>query len=320
MKEKKQKPKSHEKFMTEKELSYVELINKRTLKRLPTYKLIELCFNNKDNEPFLRLKKERKEKEVTEIEKGLFSLNLKKSRKKPRNIELENEITSSDQINSGLLVEEIINLILKIKYDFNEIVLQEEEEYNPLNVSLNMKEENFNTILSKMQENLQSVFQFKKFNKHFKFLFEELEENKRKEIIFLLIKHEFEEENLNSFIESVYKSIPVFEESELTDFFTNFYKSTHLLILSVVFILKNKNLANFFKKELNRSTVDKIFDLKNKKIIWQFFAILSANVNKISRGEIFLLVKNRVDDCVERKEESVKVFLDSIGKSFENYK
>ncbi|RVD90825.1 hypothetical protein TUBRATIS_27440 [Tubulinosema ratisbonensis] len=319
MKEKK-KTKSHEKFMTEKELNYVEALNKKILKRIPAYKLIELCFNNKNNEPFLRLRKDRKIKMLVKQKKVFFSLNLKKSKKKPRSVASEFEFTSSQAINSALLVEEIINLILKIKYNFNEIVLQEEEEYNPLNVSVNMKEENFDLILHKLEENLEMLFKHKKFLKHFQNFFELLDEEKRKKIIFIFLKQNFEEKNANIFVENGYKSIPVFEEKELSDFFNNFYKNSHFLILSIIFILKNNSLAFCFKKELNKKIVDKIFELKNEKFIWQFFAILATNVNKISKGEIFLLVKNKLDECVERRDENVKVFLSSIGKSFENYK
>lgn len=316
MKEKKEKIITHEKFMTQKELTYIELLNRRALKKLPSYKLIELCFDNKNNDQFVKVKKE-KSKEINEVEKGLFSVNINKSKKRPRIVESGLETTASNSINSLLIAEEICDLILKIKYNFNEIILQEEEEYNPMNVSINMKNENCEDVLIKIQEHKMSIFSFSKVINHLKEYFCIIEDDLKKRFINLLMDEPFEENNVCLLIESIYKGIPVYDVKELLEFKRIFFCCTHFLLLSIVFILKNPSLSQEFYKELNETNCNKIFQLRNKKYIWQFFGILCINLDDFSKKRIYLLLNDKVKQSIKDKESNVKFFLNSIGVEYE---
>lgn len=301
-------------FMTEKEKAFVRGIHVRNINK----NIYANCFEallGQNQLPLTVYKKEKTHDENLK-EKITFTAVNCRSRKKMRIVHSKNN-KNGDFLNQQIAIEDFIKAVLKIKYNYSEIVVEDDEssnEYRPVVVNRNNEYKN-ETVAFEM---------FKKINtngKIVKKLFDILYDlcvvvsEERKTYAFALVYNKIIRADYNKefqiFIDSMIKITPPLKENELE---FEYFDNISCLLVAIVLMLKCDGIVtNIFDKVKNK--IDDIFGFNNDKVVWQFFSIMIARLDNKDKKELFIRLNDHMKEAISDKNETVNIFMKTIGMS-----
>lgn len=322
MRERVHEVRNHNNFMTDKERAFVENYHRKSISNALNHKDFSPFFEEKPSGALLVMRREPRTEHRTEnneTQRNLFSGGFAKSRKKPRLVALDRDVSLPVEVQTELKIEEFCILVLKIKYRYNEIHMQEKIsnlEYDPEATSETHIVEYETVAVSMLNEYLVRFSRSAKFFNALYELYASVNSIFKKNIVLSLLKSSKEIEftmSLGDFVDRIFRNIPKINKEEILEFCTVFYENTAGVVFATALVLNDKNLARTFKLHLNDKVVMSMFVSLDRKVMWQFFSVLVPSLNTQDKKDLILFVREILVKAIREKDKHASIFLKSIG-------
>lgn len=314
--------KNHNNFMTGKERTFVENCHRKSISNALNHKDFSPFFEEKPGGALLVMRREPRAEHRTEhneAQRNLFSNGFAKSRKKPRLISLDQEVSLPAEVQTELKIEDFCVLVLKIKYRYNEIYVQEKgsnSEYDPKTATENHIVEYETVAVSMLHEYLVRFSRYSKFFNALYELYASVNSTLKKDVVLCLLRSSNEIEftvPLGEFVDQIFRKIPKINKKEIQEFCSIFYKNTTGLVFATALVLNDASLARVFKLCLNDEVAVFMFKALDRKYVWHFFSVLAPSLSTHDKRDLILLVREMLVKSINEKDKHTSIFLKSIG-------
>lgn len=324
MKEDGYEVKNHDNFMTEKEKKFVESYNKKGVLNALHQKDFSTFFEGKPDTSLIITKKEKKSEQKAEdgdLQRNLFNSITSRSKKRPRLMLLESETCASPSLELDVKIEEFCTLVLKIKYRYNEVLVEDGSTlgggYDPEKAFPSQVMEHESTAINLLQQHFVGMSSSPKFFVALSSFYNKADEKTQRNIVLTIINTSRQLKFtpfLKSFLDEIFQKFPQISRSEIAEFFPVFHNTVTGLTLAIVLVLKNQELSRHFKSFLNPKVVEVLFKLPDQTKVWQFFGVMASVLDSKEKKELIaLLRKNLLEAVGNKNNKSVGIFLRSIG-------
>lgn len=320
---------NHNDFMTRKERAFVENCHRKSISSALNHKDFSPFFEEKPSGALLVMRREPRTEHRTEhneTQRNLFSGGFAKSRKKPRLISIDQEVRLPAEMQTELQIEEFCVLVLKIKYRYNEVYVQDmgsNLEYNPEATTESHIVEYETVAVSMLQEHLLQFSRSAKFFNALHELYASVNSTLKKSIVLSLLNSSKDIEftvSLGDFIDRIFRRIPKINKEEIQEFCLAFHKNTAGVVFATALVLNDTSLASVFMLCLNNDVVMSMFEAVDRKSVWQFFSVLAPSLSTQNKRDLILLVREMLVKAINEKDKHVSIFLKSIGIEEEDLK